>query len=50
MKNFGSDYDGKFLVVVNGNKIVYSSSVQLRAFRKFRKLSSCSSDYVELWK
>lgn len=47
-RNFGSEFDNKYLVVINGNEVVFSHSDKKPALRSFRARSR-SSSYVELW-
>lgn len=47
--NFGSDYNDKYLVVVNGNKVVFSHSNRKPALRFFSARKISCNDYVEFW-
>lgn len=47
--NFGVEYNDKYLVVVNGNKVVFSDSNKKPALRSFSTRKKSCNDYVEFW-
>lgn len=49
MKTFGIENDDHYLVVLDGNRLVYSNVNKKPCLRKCLSLSKKSSNYVELW-
>lgn len=46
--NFGSEYNDSYVVVVNGNNVVFSNFEKKTSLR-YAKRSASRGDYVELW-
>lgn len=49
MKNFGNEFNGKYLVVFNGNEVKCSFTFERAAVRAAIRYSVVKSRYVEVW-